>query len=126
MICTKCGNTLADNAKFCTKCGNAVSAPNKGMEQQSVAMTPPVQQPVVYVSNPNAIQQKNNTMKIFGGIVIAVLVVAIIALFIKVSEQEEDLSYYQDQMNRYEYRINQYENRNAFDKTIDAIGSWFE
>lgn len=23
--CTKCGNTVADTAKFCTKCGNTIS-----------------------------------------------------------------------------------------------------
>lgn len=31
--CTKCGNTVADTAKFCTKCGNTISAlPTPGSE----------------------------------------------------------------------------------------------
>lgn len=125
MFCAKCGNTLADNAKFCPNCGNAVSTPNVEVGQQPVTMTAPVQQPV-YASNPNTIQPKNNTMKIVGGIVIAILVIAVIALFNTVSEQEQQMTDYRNQRDQYEYQLYQYENRNAVDKTIDAIGSWLE
>lgn len=96
MFCAKCGNTLADNAKFCPNCGNAVSTPNVEVGQQPVTMTAPVQQPV-YAANPNMIQPKNNTMKIFGGITVAVLIVVIISISITVSEQNEKLRQIQRQ-----------------------------
>lgn len=104
MVCTKCGNVLANNAKFCSRCGNVLSTPNVEMGQQQVTMTAPVQQPV-YVSNPNMVQQKKSKTKIIVGIVIIVLLIAVIALSV---------------------RVIGYENRSAKDKTIDAIESWFE
>ena len=142
MICNKCGNTLDDNAKFCTKCGNNLSATNVPIsdartEQPPVNMANLVQQPINNISNPtqqipyntnmaNTIQQKDRTIKIVGGIIIAILIIVIIAKSDENSNLKNDISYYENKVNQYENQINEYENKNAVDKTLDAIDSWLD
>jgi len=52
MFCTKCGNNIADDARFCAKCGtptnvgNQQPAPQQPVYQQPVYQQPAPQQPV--------------------------------------------------------------------------------
>lgn len=109
MNCTNCGNTLEENAKFCTKCGKHVSIPNANIGQQ----------PVYNVNPAGVIPEKNNTITIILGIAVGVLVIVLISMQSKVTNLENELSQAQLQ-------IEDYGNRNAIDKTIDAIGSWLD
>lgn len=142
MICSKCGTTLNDNAKFCKKCGNPISVSDIPIadayaEQQPNNMADFVQQPINSITNPSqempynanitgAIEQKDKTIKIVGGIVIAVLVVALIFKSNENSQLKNDIARYEDQIYQYEDKIYQYENENVIEKTIDAVGSWVD
>lgn len=106
MNCTNCGNVLEDNAKFCTKCGNSISVKNMNISQQPVNIATPIQQQPIYSVNPvGTTPKKNNVLTIILGIAVAVLVVMLVST---------------------QYQLYEYKNRNAVDKTIDAIGSWLE
>lgn len=44
----------------------------------------------------------------------------------QIASYEEQLASYEEELGYYGYVVDEYENRNAVDKTIDAIGSWFD
>lgn len=119
MNCPNCGNTLEENAKFCQKCGNPVSAPDMNASQHPVNMATPMQQPV-YGTNPaTTIPKKNNIITIALGVVVVVLALILISMQSKISNLENELVRTRNEME-------DYENRNAVEKSIDAIGSWLE
>ncbi len=166
MICTKCGSSLEDNAKFCTKCGTAISFTDENLQnevscaesivQQSTSVKPSIQQtPYEAPATPygqyaqSTIQQSSNNITPYQIVqptpkastksiaIIALIILLLVSVGLIISNlytsnlrlqnelkanqnmYENDIQYYQDQ-------LDEYENENAIDKTVDALSSWFD
>ena len=74
MFCEKCGNQVPDGSKFCEKCGNPIAqAPAPQAAQQQPVQPPKAPRQPMSPGVKKAI--------IFGGIGVAVIVIALVALF---------------------------------------------
>ena len=98
MICSKCGNIMADDDAFCSVCGakrpRHFVAPNQsGRFQEPTMPTAPIQQPVQYgdVPVPNNKNNANNTAKIIIAIAVVtvVIVAAIITTLVLISKKDD-------------------------------------
>lgn len=155
MICTKCGNSLEDSAKFCTKCGTAISfsdgylqneTPNSETATQQLSFENPtvqqpqyetaktphtqyvesvIQQPQNYVtpyqSTPPTPNSSAKSIAVMALIIILFVFVGVIVsnLYTSNLRLENEVKYYQNQ-------VEDYENKDAIDKTADAISSWLD
>ncbi len=111
MVCTKCGQQLADNAVFCTACGQKVEAQQAGTPDNgpvySMPQQPVYQQNTAYqASDADAAQGKkapnNKLMKlaIIAGAAVAVLIIGIIVLVnvIKVANRTDPIFFVKNDM----------------------------
>ena len=141
MICSNCGQTLDDSAKFCTKCGMTVGVDNRvayASAQAQPTYNASVPQQMYYPNN--STNSKDKTIKIVGGIVIVVLLAVVAVLYSKVTslessvaqyerkieEYEETIGEYKGTIGEYEETIGEYENRSTLDKTGEALEGWLE
>lgn len=127
MICSNCGQTLDDNAKFCAKCGMTVGVDNRGINisaQAQPAYNASVPQQIYYPNN--STNNNGKTIKIICGIVIVVLLAVVAVLYSKVAFLENSIAQYETIIEEYEETISGYENRSTLDKTGEALEGWLE
>lgn len=126
MNCPNCQTLLVENAKFCPKCGTPVSTPIMNSDQQqsfnnAVPMQQPINNGVPKVDSP-----KKNNITIILGVIIGLLIIVIIYMGFEISSYEDMYNSKKQELQKMEQQFEEYENRDAVDKTIDAIGSWLQ
>lgn len=130
MVCTKCGCLLEDGAKFCAECGTPANdlGNNVGgyVQQPQNNM---ISQPII---------QKNMTKSVKLIFAIMTLIILILCgmvynlskendeYFDRITECEKEIYEYRKQIGEYADQIGEYENKNALDKTFDAVDSWID
>lgn len=77
MFCPKCGNDLAQNAKFCTKCGNNINNDSQQLDQNTQYTQPNSGQSYISNQTPN---QTNNTSK--NNKTVPIIIITILSLLV--------------------------------------------
>lgn len=130
MICKNCGNEIDDNSKFCILCGMNMENKEKEQDPNLYANTQNDQTFQMLTSQPNMVNRPNNMIHNVVHVVMAIIIVILSINLANIDKEYTNLARdYNDVYDAYERNynyLNDYLNRDAGEKTLDAIQSWFK